>query len=257
MNIYEITECYKRNYALIFRDNIAIITGGARGIGPFMVRALAENACKVVFTYKNSESEAHSLCDELPSNVRAFRADIRKPSDAKALVDYTKKTFGGIDIVVNNAGILCDKPLMMMQRKDWTSVINTNLTGTYNVTRAAIVTLMKQRKGCIINMSSVSGIAGMPGQTNYAASKAGIIGFTKALAREVGRYNIRVNAIAPGFFNTDMIKNVRNKENIIKNIPLGRLGDPKDISDLVVFLASGKAAYITGQVIKVDGGLAM
>jgi len=252
-----ITECDKRNYALIFRNNVAIITGGARGIGSFIVRALAEKGCKVVFTYRNSESEAHSLCDGLSSNVRAFCADIRKPSDAKALVDYTKKTFGGFDIIVNNAGILCDKPLMMMQRKDWTSVINTNLTGTYNVTRAAIVTLMKQRKGCIINMSSASGITGMPGQANYAASKAGIIGFTKALAREVGRYSIRVNAIAPGFFNTDMIKNVRNKENIIKNIPLGRLGDPKDISDLVVFLASGKAAYITGQVIKVDGGLAM
>jgi 3-oxoacyl-[acyl-carrier protein] reductase len=244
-------------YALTLHDNIAIITGGAKGIGPFIVRALVQNGCKVVFTYKNSKSEADKLCNELPHYTRAFCADVRKPSDAKLLIDYTKDIFGGLNIIVNNAGILCDKPLMMMQRKDWISVIDTNLTGTYNVTRSAIVTLMKQRRGCIINISSVSGITGMPGQANYSASKAGVIGFTKALAKEVGRHNIRVNAIAPGFFDTDMIKYLKNKnrDDIIKIIPLGRLGEPREVANLVVFLASENARYITGQVIKIDGGL--
>jgi len=242
---------------LTSHNNIAIITGGAKGIGPFIVKALAQNGCKVVFTYKNSKQDADRLCAELPYDVRAFYTDIRKPSEAKALIDYTRNTFGGLDIIINNAGIICDKPLMMMQRKDWVNVIDTNLTGTYNVTRAAIVTLMKQKRGCIVNISSVSGITGMPGQTNYAASKAGIIGFTKALAKEVGRYNIRVNAIAPGFLDTDMAKGIKHKEAIIRMIPVGRLGEPQEIADLVAFLVSENAGYITGQVIRIDGGLAI
>jgi 3-oxoacyl-[acyl-carrier protein] reductase len=242
---------------LTFSNSTAIITGGAKGIGSFIVRALARRNCKIVFTYKNSRIQAESLYKEMPDYVKPFCADIRKPADIKSLIDYTRKTFGGFDIIINNAGVICDKPLMMMARKDWLQVLDTNLTGTYNLTRAAIITLMKQRKGCVINMSSVSGIIGMPGQVNYASSKAGIIGFTKALARETGRYNIRVNAIAPGFFNTDMVKNLKLKKDLLEHIPLNRLGEPEEIADLVVFLCSEKAKYITGQVIRIDGGVAI
>jgi 3-oxoacyl-[acyl-carrier protein] reductase len=242
---------------LTHNNKTAIITGGSKGIGPFIVSALASSGYKVVFTYKNSKENADKICAETPSGVRAFPADVCRISDMKELIRYTKSVFGGFEVIVNNAGITCDKPLMTMQRKDWLSVLDANLTGAYNMTRSAIVTLMKQRKGSIINISSISGIVGMAGQTNYAASKAGVIGFTKALAKEVGRYSIRVNAIAPGFFDTDMVRMLKAKERITESIPLGRLGRPCEIADLVVFLASEKSRYITGQAIKIDGGLAI
>jgi len=174
-------------------------------------------------------------------------------------VDDTRKTFGGLDIIVNNAGVIKDKALALMERDDWRDVINTNLEGTFNLTRAGIIDFIKQKAGAVINITSVSGIIGMSRQTNYAASKAGIIGFTKSLAREVASYNIRVNAVAPGFIETDMLKALKDeyKEQVLKQIPMMRFGKPEDVSRMVRFLASEDTGYITGQTFVVDGGLSM
>jgi 3-oxoacyl-[acyl-carrier protein] reductase len=211
----------------------------------------------VIFTYRSDKRSATALQESAKGRAIAQSLDIRDVKNAKALIDEVKTKYGTFDILVNNAGILLNKPLMLMEEKDWSDVIDTNLTGLYNMTRASIITLMKQKRGCIINISSVSGLIGLPGQTNYAASKAGIIGFTKALAKEVGPYNIRVNAIAPGFIETDMLKTVKRPDEFLKWIPLARFGEPKEVAEAVLFLASDYARYITGQVIRVDGGLAI
>ena len=169
------------------------------------------------------------------------------------------RKFKKIDILVNNAGKTLDKALVMMANEEWKEVIDTNLGGTYNMTRALITTFMKQKSGCIINMSSVSGLTGLPKQTNYSASKAGIIGFTKALAKEVAGYNIRVNAVCPGYISTDMVSALSDeiRKNIVNTIPVKRMGEPEEVAELCLFLASDSSSYITGEAIKIDGGLAI
>ncbi len=186
-----------------------------------------------------------------------FQLDARDFDGAKTLVDEVKKQFGRLDILVNNAGITKDKSLMMMNKEDWSEVIDINLTGVFNTARACIITFLKQKSGNIVNMSSVSGIHPLPGQVNYAAAKAGVIGFTKSLAKEVAPYNIRVNAVAPGFINTEMTATLseKNRERFLNMIPLHRFGSSDEVAKAVLFLLSDESRYITGQVLQLDGGL--
>jgi 3-oxoacyl-[acyl-carrier protein] reductase len=242
---------------MALNNKTAIVTGGSRGLGKAMVEALVKRGCKVAFTYKSGKEAALCLQEQVKGRTAAYCLDVRNTQKIRKMVDEVKREFGGLDILINNAGVTCDKALMMMKDRDWHDIIDTNLNGTYNMTRACIVTLMKQKEGCIINISSVSGIVGLPGQTNYAASKAGIIGFTKALAKEVGPFNIRVNVIAPGFIQTDMLKDSKKKEGLLRSIPFARFGQPCEVAELAAFLASSKAEYITGEVIRIDGGLAI
>lgn len=244
------------------QEKVAVVTGGARGIGKACVKAFARAGARVVFTYSKSANEADALQKELKSTQgcgMAIQADVRNYEQCRTVVEKTLKEYKQLDILVNNAGITRDKALMMMSRDDWNEVIETNLGGVFNMTRAGITTLLKQKKGCIINMSSVSGLTGLARQTNYSASKAGIIGFTKALAKETAAYNIRVNAVCPGFISTDMVSAIpeKVKQELLKAIPMGRVGTPEEVAELCVFLASDNAAYITGEAIKIDGGLAI
>jgi len=245
---------------MLFQNKAAIVTGGSRGIGKALVLMLAQEGADVAFTYAKSVEDAGKLSSEIVKLGRkplALQMDVADFDKARELIEKAKEYFGRLDILVNNAGIIRDKALMMMAKDDWREVIDTNLTGTFNVTRNAIVTFLKQKSGAIVNITSVSGVAGMSRQTNYAASKAGIIGFTKSLAREVAPYNIRVNAVAPGFIETDMISGLKDeyKEGLKKKIPLSRLGRVEDVSAAVKFLLSEAANFITGQTIIVDGGL--
>lgn len=247
---------------MLFRDKVAIVTGGTRGIGRAIVLMLAHEGADVAFTYLKSAAEAGDLAKEVERLGRKCmpeQVDVRDYQKSKELIEKVKQNFGKLDILVNNAGITKDKALMMMSEEEWREVLDTNLTGTFNVTRNVIVTFLKQKSGSIVNITSVSGVAGMSRQTNYAASKAGIIGFTKSLAKEVAAYNIRVNAVAPGFVETDMVSGLKDeyKAEIVKRIPLGRFGEVKDVSAAVKFLLSDEANFITGQTIVVDGGLFM
>jgi len=244
----------------IFKDKAAIVTGGSRGIGREIVLMLAAGGADVAFTYHQNAEAAEALCGEVEKGggkAMAARVDSRDFEKAKAMVESVKQSFGRLDILVNNAGIIRDKALMMMTRDEWLEVIDTNLNGVFNFTRNVIVGFLKQKSGNIVNITSVSGIAGMSRQTNYAASKCGMIGFTKSLAREVAAYNIRVNAVAPGFVDTDMISGLKeeHRKAILEKIPLGRLGTAVDVAQAVKFLLSGSADFITGQTIVVDGGL--
>ena len=242
------------------KDKVAIVTGGTRGIGRAIVFELIQNGAKVLFTYLKSDESAGIMLDEikeLKGEAEAVKADVRLYNEAKRTVDETINKFGKIDILVNNAGITKDKALMMMEPAEWSDVINTNLTGYFNMSKACIVTMLKQKSGIIINISSISGVVGLPRQVNYSAAKAGEIGMTKSLAKEVASYGIRVNAIAPGFIDTDMTKDLKQKDELMKMIPCGRFGKPEEVAKVVTFLASERSAYITGQVIKVDGGLAI
>jgi 3-oxoacyl-[acyl-carrier protein] reductase len=241
-------------------EKVAIVTGGARGIGAALVRTLCREGATCLFTYKSSSSQAEALAQEIrESGGRAVPVmlDVRDYDGARRLVTQAKEDFGGIDILINNAGITRDRSLMMMSRGEWSEVLDTDLTGVFNMSQSCITTFLKQKSGNIVNISSVSGIKPMPGQVNYSAAKAGVIGFTKSLAKEVAPYNIRVNAVAPGFIETDMLMQLHEKQRVkvLDEIPLGRFGMPEEVARTVLFLVSNEAAYITGQVIQIDGGL--
>lgn len=247
---------------MLLKNKVAIVTGGSRGIGRAIVTQLAKEGAKVAFNFLQSEDKAIELKHEIEiagGEALIFRQDVKDYNAIKIMVEGVKSHFGQLDIIVNNAGILRDKALMLMEEQDWEEVISTNLSGAFNLIRAAIVTFMKQKSGNIINITSIAGTKGMPRQVNYSASKAGMIGLTKSLAREVGPYNVRVNAIAPGFIDTDMVKDLKEdyKDKMLSRIPLGRFGTGEEVAKTAVFLASEDAKYITGQVITVDGGLAM
>ena len=247
---------------MLLKNKIAIISGASRGIGRAIALELAREGANIAFNYLKSKPEAQGLEEELIAlgvKAKASQVDISDFDAVSIWVKETKELFGGLDIVINNAGIIKDMALMFMEKADWQEVIDTNLGGVFNLTRAAITGFMKEKSGNIINISSVSGIVGVAKQTNYAASKAGIIGFTKSLAKEVGAYNIRVNAVAAGFIETDMTKGLKDlyKNEMLKQIPFGRFGKPEEVAKAVKFLASEEARYITGEVIVVDGGLTM
>ena len=246
----------------MLKDKVAIVTGGTRGIGRAIALKLADQGANIVINYRNSDKEAEELkviLEEKGVKVLTVKCDISNFEDSKNLMDKCKEVFGKIDILVNNAGITKDTLIMRMKEEDFDNVIDVNLKGTFNCAKHASAIMLKQRFGKIINMTSVVGIAGNAGQVNYAASKAGVIGLTKSLAKELGSRGITVNAVAPGFINTDMTASLSEKvkEEASKNIPLKRLGDPEDVANLVGFLASDAANYITGQVINVDGGMVM
>ncbi len=238
----------------------ALVTGGSRGIGRAIVESLSQSGWSVGFTYAGSHQAAQQLSQELEaqgSPCKAYRADARDFQRAQELAEECEAELGPISLLVNNAGIKRDKPLFSMALEDWQAVIDTNLSGTFNYARSFVPRMMKRRCGTIVNIVSVSGIAGLPGQTNYSASKAGVIGFTKALAKETARFGLRVNAVAPGLIETDMTADLSEKalKRILAQIPAGKLGKPADVARLVEFLAEPSSSYLTGQVIPVDGGM--
>lgn len=242
-------------------EKVAIVTGSTRGIGEAIVRELAGKAARVVVSGRN-EKRANEVRDSLVASggqAIAVVADVAISEQARQLVEKTVETWGRIDILVNNAGITRDNLLMRMTEEDWDAVINTNLKGAYNCIKSVTRQMVKQRYGRIINITSVVGLIGNAGQANYAASKAGIIGLTKSVARELASRSITCNAVAPGFIETDMTKSLddRVREELHKQIPLGRLGSPEDVARLVAFLASDAAGYITGQTFNIDGGMVM
>lgn len=241
---------------------VAVVTGGSRGIGKAISITLGKLGASVVVNYSNNSEAALEVTREietLGSQAVAIGGSVTNPSVANKLIEGAIENFGKVDILVNNAGITRDNLIMRMKDDEWQKVIDTNLTGVFNCTRAAIRPMMKQRWGRIINISSVVGIAGNAGQSNYCASKAGVIGFTKAIAKEIGARNITVNAVAPGYIQTDMTEVLSDslKEEMVKRIVLGRPGKPEDIAWLVAFLSSDLSSYITGQIISVDGGIVM
>lgn len=245
-----------------FKDRVAIVTGGSRGIGKAIVNEFAKGGATVVVNYVNSAE----LAEEIVANIKAqggeamaVQADVSNYEQANLLIKKTAETYGKLDILVNNAGITRDKLILMMSEDDFDVVQATNLKGTFNCSKAAVKLMIRKRYGRIINITSVSGQIGNAGQTNYSASKAGQIGFTKALAREIAARKVTVNAIAAGYVETDIWEGVPDeaRESFLKMIPLGRKGTPEDIAHAVAFLASDKASYITGQILAVDGGMAM
>ena len=249
-----------------FREDLlsgktAIVTGASRGIGAAIARRLCEVGANVVLCSRSAASVAEMTDTLRDKGYTTFStaADISKKEDVDALMEKTIERFSQIDILVNNAGITRDMLLMRLKDEDWDAVLQTNLTGTMYCTRAVLRPMIRQRSGRIINISSVVGLVGNPGQANYAAAKAGIIGFTKATAKEVGARGITVNAIAPGFITTDMTAQIpaENQKQLLELIPLREFGDAEDVADAVCFLASDAAGYITGQVLQVDGGMVM
>lgn len=241
-------------------DKVAMITGATRGIGKQIALTLANEGYNIVLNYRTENDELKQLKNEIESkNIKclAVQGDVTNFEDCKQMIESAIKEFGKIDVLVNNAGITKDMLLARMKEEDFKQVIDVNLVGTFNMTKNVISYMMKARNGKIINISSVVGIAGNAGQTNYSASKAGIIGFTKSLAKEVASRNILVNAVAPGFIETNMTDVLKQevKDEIAKNIPLKRMGTPQDVANVVKFLASEDSSYITGQVISVDGGM--
>jgi len=244
----------------LLKDKVAIITGASRGIGKSIAEKFVEQGAKVAFTYLSSAERAKALETELGANggvVKGFQSDASDFESAQKLIDEVVAEFGTVDILINNAGITRDGLLMRMGEEQWDQVIQANLKSVFNLTKAVMKTMMKARIGSIVNMSSVVGVKGNAGQANYAASKAGILGFTKSVALELGSRNIRCNAIAPGFIETEMTEKLDEKTvaEWRNAIPLKRGGTPEDVANLTLFLASDMSAYITGQTINVDGGM--
>lgn len=244
----------------LLENKVSIITGATRGIGKSIAEAFAEQGSHIVFTYVSSDEKAKALEAELEAKgvkAKGYKFNVADYAACEKMANEVVETFGSIDVVVNNAGITRDTLLMRMSEEQWDDVINTNLKSVFNMTKAVQRTMLKQRKGSIINMSSVVGVKGNAGQANYAASKAGILGFTKSVALELGSRNIRCNAIAPGFIETEMTGALDEAtvQSWREAIPLKRGGNPEDVANLALFLASDMSAYITGQTINVDGGM--
>ncbi|RPF56027.1 3-oxoacyl-[acyl-carrier-protein] reductase [Aquisalibacillus elongatus] len=246
----------------MLNGKVAIVTGASRGIGRAIALELAKNGANVVVNYAGSKDKADAVVkeiEEMGQQAIAVQANVSDANDVKALVKEATENFGVIDILVNNAGITRDNLLMRMKEDEFDEVIDTNLKGVFNCVKAVTRPMMKQRGGKIINLASVVGVSGNPGQTNYVAAKAGVIGMTKSVAKELAARNINVNAVAPGFVTTDMTDELSDeaKEGMHDMIPLNRLGEPEDVARVVRFLASSDADYITGQTIHVDGGMVM
>lgn len=239
-----------------------IVTGATRGIGREIALTLAQNGANIAMNYRNLNSEVEDLINEIKSfgvDALAIKCDVSITEEVDKFVKEVKSHYNTIDILVNNAGITKDGLILRMKEEDFDDVLDVNLKGTFNTTKSVSSIMVRQKYGKIINISSVVGIAGNAGQCNYAASKAGVIGFSKSVARELASRNINVNVVAPGYINTDMTKNLPDKvkEEIIKSIPMKKIGDPKEVANLVLFLSSNLSDYITGQVINVDGGMVM
>jgi len=244
------------------KEKVALITGGGRGIGRAISLALAKEGAKVCINYlhsKNAAAEVVKRIKEKGGEAISHKADVSKLEEVNRMVEETSKRFGRIDILINNAGLNIDKYLMIMNEEEWDKVIDVNLKGTFNCSKAVSRVMIDQRSGNIVNISSVSAISGTAGQTNYSAAKGGMISFTKSLARELAPFGIRVNALAPGLIDTEMVKKMPEEmlDRILEITPLKRVGTPKEVAKVVIFLVSEKADYITGQVIRVDGGLAI
>lgn len=240
----------------------AIVTGGSRGIGRAVAMRLAKDGMNLVINYRGNSAaaeETERLCQELGAEVLLVQGDVSRAEDCEKLAAQAKEAFGRVDVLVNNAGITRDGLLARMTEEDFRAVLDVNLVGPWNMMKAVNRIMMKQRYGRIVNLSSVTGLMGNMGQTNYAAAKAGILGMTKSYAREVASRGITVNAVAPGFIDTDMTEAMPEgaKDKIITGIPMGRTGKPEDVAEAVAFLASEQAGYITGEVLRVDGGMAM
>ena len=245
----------------LIENRVAIVTGGSRGIGEAIATKFAENGAHVAFTYVTSDEKAKALEEKLLSfggKAKAYKSNAASYEESEKLVNEVIKDFGTIDILVNNAGISKDNLLLRMSQEQWDEVMQTNLKSVFNMSKQVIRPMMKARKGSIINMSSIIGMRGNAGQSSYAASKAGIIGFTKSIAAELGSRNIRCNAIAPGFVETDMthyLKEGDAAKSFLEKIPLGRFGSAEEIANVTLFLASDLSSYITAQVVSVCGGL--
>ena len=247
---------------LDFTDTNVLVTGGTRGIGRAIVEAFARAGARVAFTYRSSTDEAEALREQLQeadTEVLVFQGDAADMEAAAEAVDGVVQGWGSLDVLVNNAGVTRDGLMLRMSEADWDAVIGTNLKSVFNFCKAAYRPMMKQRGGTVVNISSVVGVTGNPGQTNYAASKAGIIGFTKSFAKELGSRGVRANVVAPGYVATDMTEALPEtaREAMLGAVPLGRPATPEDVAGAVLFLASPAAAYVTGHVLHVDGGLAM
>ena len=244
----------------LLKDKVALITGGSRGIGRSICKSFADNGCSIAFTYNSSKESAETLINELKEydvKVKSYKSDASDHDKSVELIDNVISDFERIDVLVNNAGITKDNLLMRMSPSDFKDVVNVNLGSVFNLTKSSIKIFLKQKEGSIINISSIVGVKGNAGQSNYAASKAGIIGFSKSIALELGSRNIRCNVVAPGYIETEMTNSLPDEvvEKWKESIPLKRSGKPNDVGNACVFLASDLSSYITGQVLQVDGGL--